>query len=833
MVRGSTSLFMGFISMYITDSIPSPGPVEAWRIMMSLKSGMLAECTWAIDTLNILLHDDKTISYFHLPQLPGLLDTLMDHFRRCCIESFDILNDVEAPIVIEKDHDGSIKCEDPAVERTSKETLNDIWVGVVKNAKSSYTATVASFCVPESDKDIYNVTSDTWKAGGADDTAHIQLCFPTQVSSSCEKSSRSTDVKRESFIGDKGVEQEAEEGTRNDMDKANGSGVPDGPITRSDAIYTNNEVSGIARNTGNDGIESSETEPNVNTNNKTGNDVLKCVEKGSDLVSNVSKRKLDSLKDDEAVTNCETIIDSLRELKRDKLERIHGKNSLDDALHNHVKPSMTMKNLQHSFSKLKENGTSKEWVNPGSPTVNGIDKAEDRSPCNTKCDSDNSNGETKNSRTITDVTRDLPDESRVKTENKDDETSSSESRQSSNLASFETFKAMQILEEGLSEPKVKQDEPVEELCNTLELDLDYTKHYLDTSKEFIGYLKNRLTVENRGKVPCQEAYAPENSPFCSRENAKVTILSRLIAISNIFRSLSFVSGNDNDLASHSGLLLLIGRLLLHHHEHPVTDHSEFRLTQEDSDINQPELLHDATTGPFLEALKAVQENVLVILANVAGQIDLSRYQEHIILPLLDGLLHWVVCQSSTARDPMPTAPAKYALSPKRLALETLAKLSITDSNVDLILATPPTSRLKLVFKELVKAIGIRTSIPIREFAVVVLDNLAHGDSIVPLILEQKSCIGSVLLFLEEAERNTSSYVSAGGVVQPGLSAEDVCGTSVNMLRRAADILLCLARGCDDRAPFLPFVQRLLSLATSQMMDTSVLKILSEIMYELR
>ena len=32
---------------------------------MSLKSGMLAECTWAIDTLNILLHDDKTI--FILP----------------------------------------------------------------------------------------------------------------------------------------------------------------------------------------------------------------------------------------------------------------------------------------------------------------------------------------------------------------------------------------------------------------------------------------------------------------------------------------------------------------------------------------------------------------------------------------------------------------------------------------------------------------------------------------------------------------------------------------------------------------------------------------------
>lgn len=34
--------------------------------MMSLKSGLLAESTWALDTINILLYDDSTISTFDL-----------------------------------------------------------------------------------------------------------------------------------------------------------------------------------------------------------------------------------------------------------------------------------------------------------------------------------------------------------------------------------------------------------------------------------------------------------------------------------------------------------------------------------------------------------------------------------------------------------------------------------------------------------------------------------------------------------------------------------------------------------------------------------------------
>lgn len=45
------------------------GTPEAWRVMMSLKSGLLAESTWALDTINILLYDDGSITTFNLCQV--------------------------------------------------------------------------------------------------------------------------------------------------------------------------------------------------------------------------------------------------------------------------------------------------------------------------------------------------------------------------------------------------------------------------------------------------------------------------------------------------------------------------------------------------------------------------------------------------------------------------------------------------------------------------------------------------------------------------------------------------------------------------------------------
>lgn len=60
---------------------------------MSLKSGLLAESTWALDTINILLYDDSTISTFDLntvrPTEPSVESSavkcvLEKHAEDCC-----------------------------------------------------------------------------------------------------------------------------------------------------------------------------------------------------------------------------------------------------------------------------------------------------------------------------------------------------------------------------------------------------------------------------------------------------------------------------------------------------------------------------------------------------------------------------------------------------------------------------------------------------------------------------------------------------------------------------------------------------------------------------
>lgn len=58
---------------------------------MSLKSGLLAESTWALDTINILLYDDSSISTFNLCQVSATNWCLL-FYSLCHVQSFfDVL----------------------------------------------------------------------------------------------------------------------------------------------------------------------------------------------------------------------------------------------------------------------------------------------------------------------------------------------------------------------------------------------------------------------------------------------------------------------------------------------------------------------------------------------------------------------------------------------------------------------------------------------------------------------------------------------------------------------------------------------------------------------
>ena len=54
------------------------------------------------------------------------------------------------------------------------------------------------------------------------------------------------------------------------------------------------------------------------------------------------------------------------------------------------------------------------------------------------------------------------------------------------------------------------------------------------------------------------------------------------------------------------------------------------------------------------------------------------------------MIHWTICSASSAQDTLPTVHSPLAageLSARSLSLETLAKLTVNEANVDLLIAT--------------------------------------------------------------------------------------------------------------------------------------------------
>lgn len=322
-----------------------------------------------------------------------------------------------------------------------------------------------------------------------------------------------------------------------------------------------------------------------------------------------------------------------------------------------------------------------------------------------------------------------------------------------------------------------------------------------------------------------EPHSKDEGPLIALADWQDSLARRCICISNIVRSLSFVPGNDHEMSKHPGLLLILGRLILLHHRHP--ERKQAPLTYEkDEESDEGVGQRDEWWWDCLELLR---ENTLVTLANISGQLDLSLYSESICLPLLDGLLHWAVCPSAEAQDPFPTLGPNSTLSPQRLVLETLSKLSIQDNNVDLILATPPFVRLEKLYGNLVRLIGDRKIAVCREMAVVLLANLAQGDTLAArAIAVQKGSVGNLLGFLEDSLAATQLQQSQSSLLHlQGMHFEP---TSPDMMRRAARALHALAKVEENHGEFTLLESRLLDLSVSPLMNSLVSHVICDVLF---
>ena len=331
--------------------------------------------------------------------------------------------------------------------------------------------------------------------------------------------------------------------------------------------------------------------------------------------------------------------------------------------------------------------------------------------------------------------------------------------------------------------KAKKNSLPSRLKKELDLDLDPGSgdSDIEDSDAYIQSVVSKINVKQEPIIE-EQACGKEDAPLCLRTESQDAVSRRCLCVSNILRGLSFVPGNDAEMSRHAGMLMIVGRLLLLHHKHAKRVPYRHSYLQDEIEVECPS---DDRQDWWWYCLEGLRENALVITANVAGQLDLALYPEAISLPLLDGLLHWFVCPSAAAQDPLPTATPGTSLSPRQLVLEALAKMSISESNVDMILNTPPLTRVDELYTMLVRLVGERGNPVTRELALVLLSNLAQGENSFVGFGDSKACISMLLEFIEDAASSMSAYSSGSGLAQAGFHSESFCGTSVDMLRRAA------------------------------------------------
>uniref|UniRef100_A0AAQ5YZX2 ARID domain-containing protein n=1 Tax=Amphiprion ocellaris TaxID=80972 RepID=A0AAQ5YZX2_AMPOC len=320
----------------------------------------------------------------------------------------------------------------------------------------------------------------------------------------------------------------------------------------------------------------------------------------------------------------------------------------------------------------------------------------------------------------------------------------------------------------------------------------------------------------------------DEAPLSTTSAWQDSLSKRCLCISNIVRSLSFIPGNDLDMSRHPALVLLLGRLLLLHHLHPERNRS---LPSYQRDEQQERGLSSSKEEWWWECLSLLRENAMVTLANIAGQLDLSNYSDTICLPVLDGLLHWMVCPSAEAQDPFPSAAPYSQLTPQRLVLECLCKLSIQDGNVDLLLATPPFSRQEKLFTVLVRYVGQRKAQVYREMAVAVLAHLAQGDpTAARAIAMQKGSVGNLVGFLEDGVSMAQYQQNPHSLLHMGHPPMDP--PSVNMMCRAAKGLLAMAKVEENKTEFVLYESRLLDISISSVLNVGVVAIICQVLFHL-
>jgi AT-rich interactive domain-containing protein 1 len=653
-------------------------PVDGWKLVMSLKSGLLMESTWALDALNILLYDDNAFTYFGLSNMPGLMEAVLEHWRSSLIAMFGITEDLELP-----------------------------------NAGAE-------------------VETRTRKRLRCDEEAKNRKWFETKSATAAAE--EMVDTKEEPLEIELGIV-----GTIDPNDKCN--------------VLSGNDYSKRPR--------FSEEE-------------VEFEEKDEELFVTDAEREWDT---------------TVAAAERTTGSSEHWLRGGGDSTSHIVPPFFAdFDGLVPFVRLLKEMSplTEKKRSSPAGKKAKSEKKVKEE--------------EEKVGATSKEIKSEAPDE-----DNKDHDVKPGESFSSGVGASAS---AEDIVDR------------IHRLTGIVLRDPDAAR--------------SRWQEESRE----DECYMRDEPSLHLVSESQDTIGKRVVCVSTILRNLSFVPGNEYEFSRNAAFLTIAGRLLLFCHWYPKRTPKQRnydrgdKAEDEDASAESCTSLASGENEWWWDYLHVIRENVMVVLANISGSLELAPFDEDIVRPVLHGLLEWSVSSSSYAQDPFPYVGANSQLSPQRLAIETLTKLCLHETNVDLILTTPPYSRIVRLTRFLAKKLYRYEDQVLREFSINMLYYLSAADSGVSrTIATADHTIGLLLGFIEQAEQNAMVVAQQHGV-NALRDNPDSMGTSLDMLRRAASTLHNLSRHPDNIPLFVTHEQRLLCLVMSQILDQGVASILSNVLFNI-
>jgi len=758
---------------------------------MALKSGLLSESTWALDVLAVLLRDDVTVAWFGLQHLPGLVEVLLEHLRRCLIELFpgdfddlEVVFDASAWSTRDaKDWKTDCGQEGLPLSCPSKSAIGSQLVHIEASSPDE------DLVSDDKRWDIYGDVDSSlldWQMGRGDHTTHIQTHFNHLGSLDFATDRFFSQNGRPKLSTDHALKKIEDYGTVLSQKSEHSISSPVEKIREKDSSCSGRDAPGSTKeqscigSRAQTGVASETTSSRVAEKTEDGRSKLS-TDLASEKIQEVGRGL--SQKSEHSTSS--------------PVEKIGEKSS---SCSSGDVPGSTVE--QTCIESRAKTGVASEMESPKVVqkiaeqfSMDSLGSVDEKTCIRSTAGSCRS---TSGEETGVPFKADCP-----KVVKKIAEQFSMDS----GVESVDSVKYKTCAGPGAQ--TVLSSETLRPLASGCKHGIC---HSIQTSEEDVDnsdqkWLRLKLKrlwsdewerhddLDEDGNLPVLSVVGDDEQDTSSR----------CLALSNIIRGLSFIPGNGTELARHPGVVATLSRLLLYHHQHTGPG------TQSADDV--------LDTRPGFEVVEVLREDALVTFANIAGQLELASYPEEICVPLLDGLLHWASCRAPCAVDPLPSAIYHRDLvSPQRLALEGLCKLCVTDANVDLLLATPPFDRVVSILGNLVGAMANPDCDQVwREFAIVFASSLVAGDPGVARALAlHRSAVPVLVGFVEAAA--VDSAPSAGG-------------TSADMVRRATAVLRAVAELPEGRSYLARNYQfRLLQLAVAPSLDSTVLKTFAHILH---